>query len=465
MGWNSWDAYALTITESQFRANVSVLRDKLLRFGYRYAVIDEGWYFENPQDRPRPETLRYEINAFGQYVPVPARFPSSAELEQARPVVSSAPATAPKLAATIRSSSFTALGDWVHAQGLLFGIHIIRGIPRVSVERNLPIEGGTFHASDAADTSDACPWDPTSWGVRDNAAGQAWYDALMRQYAAWKVDYLKVDCISDHPYKGTEIRMIHDAIQKTGRPMVLSLSPGPTDPAHVEEVSDLATMWRISDDVWDVWSRADAKAFPQTIKGQFDRALTWSEFELPEGRYADLDMLPVGELRPVPGTGQPRHTQLTLDEQRTLLTLWAMMRSPLIVGANLTQLDDATLRLLTNAEVLDIDQHSHGGSQIEPRSESEGPRPQPIANLRVWVAHVSRKVQGKEKRVHAAALFNLGDTPLHVKRFIDDLDLRGETEGVGKIEVYNVWEGRSLGSIAGVELDIPPHGVVLLESR
>src|ERR1700759_1477493 len=76
MGWNSWDAYGLTIPEPVFRANVTVLRDKLLPFGWRYAVIDEGWFFENPQDRPKPETLRYAIDTHGRYVPVPARFPS-----------------------------------------------------------------------------------------------------------------------------------------------------------------------------------------------------------------------------------------------------------------------------------------------------------------------------------------------------------------------------------------------------
>ena len=78
MGWNSWDAYGLTITEAQFRANATVLRDKLLPFGWRYAVIDEGWFFENPQDRPKPDTLRYALDAHGRYVPVPARFPSAA---------------------------------------------------------------------------------------------------------------------------------------------------------------------------------------------------------------------------------------------------------------------------------------------------------------------------------------------------------------------------------------------------
>ncbi|HEX5316838.1 MAG TPA: glycoside hydrolase family 27 protein, partial [Candidatus Kapabacteria bacterium] len=172
MGWNSWDSYGLRITEREFRDNVAVLASKLKPFGYRYAVIDEGWFLVNPEERPHPERLKYEIDANGRYIPVAARFPSAMQSD--------------------RNSGFTALAGWVHSQGLKFGIHIVRGIPRESVRRNLPIERSSFSAENAADTSDACPWDPTNWGVTDNAAGQAWYDSLLRQYASWGVDFLKV---------------------------------------------------------------------------------------------------------------------------------------------------------------------------------------------------------------------------------------------------------------------------------
>ena len=117
------------------------------------------------------------------------------------------------------------------------------------------IPGSGFHASEAADTADVCPWNPENCGVKDNAAGQAWYDALMRQYAGWGVDYLKVDCIASHPFKGAEIQMIHRAIVKTGRPMVLSLSPGPTALENAALVGENAQLWRISDDVWDRWEK------------------------------------------------------------------------------------------------------------------------------------------------------------------------------------------------------------------
>lgn len=438
MGWNSWDSYGLTITEPQFRANVEVLKNKLLPFGWNYAVIDEGWYFENPNERETPNKLRYAIDAYGRYVPVPERFPSV--VSKGAPAAVQSPSTATlKLAATVEDTSFVALGRWVHAQGLKFGIHIIRGIPRVSVERNLPIADSSFHAQDAADQTDACPWDPTSWGVRDNAAGQAWYDSLMRQYAAWGVDLIKVDCIADHPYKRDEIEMIRRAIDKTGRPIVLSLSPGPTSLSHAAEVGTLANMWRVADDEWDVWS-SDGRPFPQGVKDQFARAAAWAAHAKP-GNWPDADMLPLGQLRPAPGWGEPRVSRLTPDEQRTQLTLWSMARSPLILGANLTMLDAPTLALLTNREMLAVDQTATKSFELL----HEG-------DLIAWQADLS---DGKI----ALAIFNTGDAPLQVSRTFADLN---HDLGVHAWGVRDVWAQENLGEQRGISVELAAHACTLL---
>ncbi len=454
MGWNSWDAYGLTITEAQFRANVQVLHDKLQPFGWRYAVIDEGWFFENPQDRPHPDTLHYAIDANGRYVPVPARFPSATL--SAHTVAPQQPSSG-KLAATIQETSFKPLADWVHSQGLLFGIHIVRGIPRASVERNLPIANSTFHAQEAADTTDACGWDPTNWGVKDNAAGQAWYDSLIHQYAGWGVDLLKVDCIADHPYKVSEIRQIRRAIDKvhaeTGHNLVLSLSPGPTDPAHASEVASLSNMWRISNDFWDLWSGGNfADGFPQSLKGQFDHLATWSQFDLKPGQWPDADMLPFGQLRPSPGWGAPRHTRLTIDEERTVMTLWSMAQSPLILGANLTMLDEPTLKLLTNREVLAIDQNAVVRGHPQDVNQH--------GDLRVWQAE-AQNVRGGI--VNVLALFNLGDAPLHVDQ--PAAAFRFTTRRDSPTTAINVWSGERLPDRNRVQVTVPPHGCILLERR
>jgi alpha-galactosidase len=310
------------------------------------------------------------------------------------------------------------------------------------VERNLPVQGSKFTAQDVADTTDACPWDPTNWGVKDTPAGQAWYDSLLRQYAAWGVDLLKVDCIASHPYKVDEIRMIRRAIDKTGRPMVLSLSPGPTDLSHAAEVSELSTMWRIADDEWDVWDSA-GKNFPQGVKDQFARLAAWEPYDKP-GNWPDADMLPIGELKPAPGWGAARTSRLTPDEVQTEVTLWAIARSPMILGANLTLLDDATLRLLTNKDVIAVNQTSTKSQQVF----NEG-------GLIGWRAELPGGTV-------ALAVFNTGDTPVKVERAFGDF---GDGLAGKKWNVRDVWAGKNLGPGDAVSVQLAPHACQMLILR
>jgi alpha-galactosidase len=311
MGWNSWDAYGFTIDEAQVKANAAVLAG-MRQFGWKYVVVDEGWYMGNPEGNNLSER-KYLLDAHGLLIPDAARYPDAAD-----------------------GAGFRPLAAWVHAQGLKFGLHIVRGIPKQAVEENLPIAGTSFHARDAADTTATCPWDEGNYGVADNAAGQAYYDSMLKLYASWGVDFLKADCISDHPYRPTEIRQLAQAIRNAGRPMVLSLSPGPTSPAHAAEIQQWAQMWRISNDHWDAWDFAHhtPDGFPSGIRPAFDLLAKWFTYTGP-GSWPDPDMLPEGWLGPHPGWGQPRQTRETPDEQRTEFALWAITRSPLVMGANL----------------------------------------------------------------------------------------------------------------------------------
>jgi alpha-galactosidase len=419
MGWNSWDAYGLTITEPQFRDNVSVLAKTLKPFGWQYAVIDEGWFLKNPQDIKTPERLIYEVDENGRYNPVPERFPSA--------IVDG------------KNEGFRALGEYVHAQGLQFGIHVVRGIPREAVKQNLRVANSHFHARDVADASDPCPWDPTNWGVRDTPAGQAWYDSLLDQYAGWGVDFIKVDCISDHPYKPAEIRMIHKAIVKTGRPIVLSLSPGPTSPGIVQELVSYAQMWRISDDLWDFWK--NTRHAPRSVYDQFELAAAWAPYAH-AGTWPDADMLPLGYLGPDPGDGEARQTRLTQGEQRMMITLWCIMRSPLIVGANLTELDDWTTSLLTNRDVLDVNQYAHDQRQVA----REG-------NTVAWTA------AGKNGVLYLA-LFNLNDRDKSIARTYAFYNLPS-----GSYSSRELWSNEDRGRSDSISVTLPPHSCILLELR
>jgi alpha-galactosidase len=417
MGWNSWDSYGLTVNEEQFRQNMVVLSAQLKEFGWQYVVVDEGWYLQNPESASKPETLRYTVNPRGQYEPALGRFPSSKD-----------------------GAGFKSLADAAHADGLKFGIHIIRGIPKQTVTANTRIGQTGLRAKEAADATDVCPWNPDNFGVKANAAGQAWYDALMKQYAAWGVDFLKVDCIASHPYKAAEIKMIHRAIQRTGRPMLLSLSPGPTALENAAEVAANAQMWRISDDVWDHWDKG--KETSQGIKAQFALAASWEKYARP-GNWPDADMLPIGELSPAPGEGAPRTTRLTEDEQRTMLILWCIARSPLFLGANLTKMDSVTKLMLTNPGLIAVDQQSVNNKLIGRDGDV--------------VAWTADSTTGPS---HYLALFNLGDSSVKIESVYGAYGFPSDT-----FKLRDVWERKELGEQAEVAVELPAHGSILLELK
>jgi hypothetical protein len=425
LGWNSWDSYGLTINETDYRANTAVLAN-LRRFGWQYSVIDEGWYMQDPFANTL-EARKYIWDSNGLLIPDPVRFPSSAN-----------------------GAGFKPIADLVHAQGLKFGIHIVRGIPRQVVKENLPIAGSNFRAADAADTGSPCPWDEGNWGILDNAAGQAYYDSMLKLYASWGLDFIKVDCISDHPYRPTEIRQIAEAIRKTGRPIVLSLSPGPTQLEHAAEVAKNAQMWRITDDHWDGWifkHNPPTAEFPFGLKDEFDRIAKWAPYAKP-GNWPDPDMLPQGWLGPHPGKDQARATQYTPDEQRAEITLWAISRSPIILGANLTRLDDFTRSLITNKEVLDLNQDAIESKPGLPSLDSDKKLPD---ILRFWYART-----GGPNTKKYIAVFNLADsdTVSNLPWMLFYLPNKPHS-------LYDVWNQKRIPGAAALNVKLPPHGCAL----
>jgi hypothetical protein len=415
MGWNSWDSYGLTITEDQFKANVEWFNQHLKPYGWQYVVIDEGWYLQHPENAgTKGADQGYTLDGNGRYLPAPNRYPSSAG-----------------------DAGLKAVGDYVHSLGLKFGIHIIRGIPKEAVEKNLPIAGSSFHAADAANTSDLCRWNPDNYGLKANAAGQAYYDSLAKLYASWGLDFIKVDCISQ-PYDAPEIHMMSAALKKSGRPIVFSLSPGPTPIGQAADVRKYAQLWRISDDFWDIWKKqdGDTSAFPQSLSGQFAKLAQWAPHVEP-GHWPDADMLPLGYIGPTPGWGDPRQTRLTADEQRTLLTLWSIARSPLILGANLTQMDQPTEALLTNPEVIAVDQVSSGNKPVIQTPSTV-----------VWTANGDGK--------NYVAVFNLGDTAQTVSHAWKELGFSKPNYAV-----RDLWQMKSLGTQSDLKVTLAPHASAL----
>lgn len=418
MGWNSYDYYDTTVNEEQVRTNADYMAAHLKEFGWEYVVVDIEWYANDAGTvRDRFQYIPFgdiEMDAYGRLQPAPGRFPSSAG-----------------------GKGFGPLADYVHSLGLKFGIHIMRGIPRKAAELHCPVLGAEETADRIADPSSICIWNPDMYGVRGIADGQAYYDSLLAMYAQWGVDFIKCDDICDsrlyreEPFSGwEETRMIHRAIEKCGRPIVLSLSPGPAHIDRAWEYCRYANMWRITDDFWDDW---------KLLKAMFVRCEMWQD-HVKEGCFPDCDMLPLGKL----GKGFGREawdTHFTKDEQKTMMTLWCMFRSPLMIGAELTMMDDWTLSLLTNRDVLALMKETCKGTQIARTDD-----------YAVW-----KNMDEASGRL-VVALFNLSDEERLFSVGVKELGEDGSPEE--DTALYELWEKQQSRAVSGrIEAQVPAHGV------
>jgi alpha-galactosidase len=328
MGWNSYDSYGSSVKESEALSAAQAVKSQLQPYGWDSVVVDYLWF--------DPEQL---IDSNGRFLPSPSKFPSATG-----------------------TLGFKPLADKVHALGLKFGIHIMRGVPRKSVSASSPIAGSTYTAAQAGNTSDACSWDSHMWGVHgDTAAGQAWYASIFAQYADWGIDFVKVDdmmnpYVSPPAYHQAETDAIRAAIDKTGRSIVLSLSPGPMQTRDAANLNTDANMWRMVNDFWDTNGLS-------SLTDEFTAAGNWQGTAgLTAGHWPDADMLPLGYIGPRCPVHSSGPSGLSHNQQVTVMSLWSILPSPLIFGGNPTQLsgDAWTLALLTNDEVLAVDQDAAG---------------------------------------------------------------------------------------------------------
>jgi alpha-galactosidase len=333
MGWNSWDIFGTTVTEQQVKDQADAMSKLLKPFGWTYLTVDIQWYEPNSQGHGYKPGAVLEMDEYSRLVPGLKKFPSASD-----------------------GKGFTPLAEYVHSKGLKFGIHIMRGIPKQAVRKNTPILGTNARAADIANTRSFCPWNPDMWGVDMSKPGaQEYYDSLFGLYASWGVDFVKVDDIA-RPYdenQKAEIEAIRKAIDKCGRPIVLSLSPGDTPINRGEHVMNHANLWRISDDFWDRW---------KPLYEMFGRLEKWTPYRA-KGTWPDADMLPFGIIE------FKRPTNFTKDEQKLCMSLWCIARSPLIFGGDMTRLDDFTLNLLTNPEVLAVNQDSGNNRQVSRKDD------------------------------------------------------------------------------------------------
>lgn len=418
MGWNSFDCWGSSVTEAQMRANADVFAKRLKPAGYEYVVLDYCWSHPSPGAVENPNQSeafepRLAMDDFGRLLPALERFPSAAHDAGLKP-----------------------LADCLHAMGLKFGLHIMRGIPRQAVADNTPIEGTHYHAKDIVRPDATCSWLNHMVGIDATTdAGQAYYDSIMRLYAHWGVDYIKADdMLFSEPsgYSAGEIEAVRKAIDRCGRPMLLSLSPGRAPIEQAEHLRNNANLWRMSQDFWDRWS---------DIEHMVELCNAWSP-HVGNGCWPDADMLPLGPISLHGPYGEPRTSRFTPDEIKTLMTLWCVFRSPLMMGGHLPDTDEATLQAITNPRVLHV--HKHGRS----------PR---------MVRHQQQKVVWQSNAEHAGryvALMNLANTTQAVEATWMQLQLTGPHTA------HDLWTNTPMGTQhKSIQATLAPHASTLIELK
>ena len=416
MGWNSWDCYGAGVTEDELLGNAEFMRDRLKQYGYQYVVCDIQWYEPAAKGNVYNNFADLCMDEYSRLIPAVNRFPSSAN-----------------------GAGFKPIADKIHSMGLKFGIHIMRGIPRQAVHRNTRIYGTTARARDIASQFSLCPWNTDMYGVDTEKRGaEEYYDSLFKLYASWGVDFVKVDDIANtefspqNPYSAEkEIEMIRVAIDRSGRDMVLRLSPGPAPLNKAEHLSENANMWRISGDFWDRWDK---------LLNMFSLCEKWYPY-VKDGSFPDCDILPLGKLC-IDGSymgDMGRDSGFTKEEQKTMMTLWAVFRSPLFFGGELRLTDNYTLSLVTNPEVINVNQNSEKPLFVYNKG-----------GIAVW--------QTKIENCTAVAVFNLSDEEKHYKLSFSDLGIENVRA------VRDLWARKDISKCENdVSVSLKPHSSEFFE--
>ena len=425
LGWNSWDCFGAGITESELRANAAYMAEHLKDYGWEYVVCDIQWYAPNAAGKGHhyDKFTPLAMDAYGRLLPAETRFPSAAG-----------------------GKGFKPIADYVHSLGLKFGIHMMRGVPRQAAAQACPILGSGANCREIAHPFSVCSWNTDMYGTLPGEDSQKYYDSVIALYASWGVDYIKCDdiCVTefrkwDNPYTADyEIEMLRSAIDRCGREIVLSLSPGPALREKTEHLRKNANLWRMTGDFWDEWEK---------LYEMFDKCLLWQGVSAP-GSWPDCDMLPLGSLIETIDDNPPvhRYTRFTHDEQITMMTLWGIFKSPLFLGGNLPENDAFTLSLLTNEAYMRMHRQAEGARQIL-RSETNG------KGTIIWAAN------GRDCKY--LAVFNTADRSRKVRVDLRDVLMPGTA-----YSVWDIWEKADAGQKKDAfTVEIPPHGAKLYQIR
>ncbi|HWO65920.1 MAG TPA: ricin-type beta-trefoil lectin domain protein [Umezawaea sp.] len=363
LGWNSWNSFGCGVTEAQVRQAADAMVSSGMRdAGYQYVVVDDCWF--NPNR-----------DSAGNLQAHPTKF----------------------------AGGMKALGDYIHARGLKFGIY------QVPNERT------------CAQTSGA---HPGSTGSKGHEAQDA------RSFASWGVDYLKYDWCSGAGTRDEQVArfaVMRDALRATGRPIVYSVNPNSFHAITGDKYDwgPVADLWRTTEDLLDIWQNGNTNSYPMGVGNVLDVTAPLAAQSGP-GHWNDPDMLVVGR----PG--------LTLTESRSHFALWALLAAPLMAGNDIRTMSSDISAVLRNPRLLAVDQDPLGAG---------GRRVRDDGNTEVFAKALS---DGSV----AVGLFNRGSSTATVSTTVAQIGLGGTA-----FTLLDLWTGGTSSTSGAISASVPAHGV------
>lgn len=365
MGWNSWNCFAQNINETQIKEIADALVSTGMKdAGYVYLNLDDNW-------------MATSRDANGNLRPDPTRFPSGMK----------------------------ALGDYIHAKGLKFGIYGDRGTETCYFRDNYK-----------------------ELDTKSGSVGREVEDA--KTFASWGVDYLKYDnCLANAATMQKDYEKMRDALAACGRDIVYSICAWEFQPW----MPNTGNLWRTTTDILNIWKKTNQWSWG--IVDIIDLNEQRAPYAQP-GAWNDPDMLQIGNS----GSGSPNDI-----EYRSHMTLWCIMAAPLIAGNDIRKMSQATKDILLNKEVIAVDQDSAG---------IQGRRVSAADNLEVWCKPLG-SAAGATK---AVALFNKGSSTATITVKFSDIGLSGT------VTVRDLWAKADRGAFTGsYSMSVPSHGSGLLK--
>ncbi len=423
LGWNSYNCYGTHINEKLTWENLDAFIQKLKPYGYEFFVLDAGWY-QNITLKPNEiwpsdgDKRQLEIDEFGRFIPSKSYFPTG----------------------------FKAIVEYANKHGVKFGLHLMRGIPREAVEKNLPIKGTKYFARDIANVKDVCNWSNLNYGVDMTKPGaQEYYNSVVELVSSWGVQFLKYD---DIVHKPQEIEAVATAISKTGKRIFLSISPGDDIDTTYYKTYQKADMIRISRDVWDM---------KEDIEISFDR---WDHM-LPyadKGFWLDMDMIPFGHIRvnyPISknrlsvNRGYDRMDYFSYAQKKSFITQRAMAACPLFMGGTLTSSPTTVFELITDADMLACNQNGETGKLVT-RVKTYA------SKIDIW--QTPHKTKANEGWI---GVFNRNPYMDIVKYDKKELGLK---PGVS-YSLYDIWGKRMIENAESIIFEIPADDVIFIKYK